>query len=347
MSMWPRDDRRWIVPIWGALLMISGVRLLVHDPFPLGLALPSVGPIILAAYCFGRRGALLAAATATVLFPLPTSDLSSTELTVATVMRGLVFFGTGLLVAELFARATAQEAELDELRVLREALTPSTVPDTPGWEVATAYVAAESQVAGDFFLVTPGTDGRALLAVGDAVGHGVAAARRASYVRAVLATLAGSAQDPAKLLELANTALLETDPARLDFITVLCAAVDGDRVTWASAGHPPPWDLDTGAPFHGPQPQEPLGVSPGRRYESVACDLRPGQGVLMFSDGLTEARRAGGGAPLYGEAAAREELRARRGQPPEAMVAALREAARRFAGGRLADDLCLLAARRT
>jgi serine phosphatase RsbU (regulator of sigma subunit) len=355
--MMPRTDTRWWLVIAGALLAILIARLIADDPSGLGIGLLAIGPIILAAYCFAHRGALITATAAMAVFVTTASDLEGMDLAIGSAMRALVFFGTGLLVAELLRRAAEQGAliaeqtsELSELRVLREALTPSEVPATPHLDVATAYVAAEGQVAGDFFLVMPDADGRAFLAIGDAVGHGVAAARRAAYVRAVLATLATSAGDPGRLLELANTALMESGAGSADFVTAICALVDDGRLTWSSAGHPSPWDLDTGAALPAPPPFEPLGLAREQRYETVTAQLPRGAGVLLYSDGLPEARHQGGaagGRRLFGEAAAREQLLAHRGARPADVVGALRRAACEFAGGSLADDLCLLAVRRT
>ena len=351
----PRSDRRWIAVIAAMLAAITAVRV-VADDSRLGLALPSILPIILAAYCFGRRAAMITAAVATVLFAVSTRDLHGSELTVATLTRAIVFFGVGALVAELLRREAEQSrliaeqhGELEELRVLHEVLVPASVPETPGLEVAAEYVAAEGQVAGDFFLVVPGPDGRVLLAVGDAVGHGVGAARRAAYARAMLATFASYDHDPARLLELANTALVESDPTGMNFITAVCALVHDDRVTWASAGHPAPWYLDTGEPLATAPPLEPLGITRDIHYGARASNLPRAGGVLLFSDGLPEARhaRAGDGRRLLGEEVAREQLVAHRGEGPESVVRALRVTACDFAGGALADDLCLLAARRT
>ena len=354
--MMPRTDRRWIAVIAALLVAITAVRLLVEDS-RLGLSLPSILPVILAAYCFGRRAAMTTAAVATVLFATTTRDLDGGDLAVASVTRAIVFFGVGLLVSELLRREAEQarviaeqHGELEELRVLREALVPASVPPTPGLDVATAYVAAEGHAAGDFFLVVPGPDGRTVLAVGDAVGHGVVAARRAAYARAMLATFAAYDHDPARLLELTNTALLESDPTGMNFITAVCALVHDGRVTWASAGHPAPWDLDTGEPLTTEPPQEPLGVARDLRYRARSANLSRDAGLLLFSDGLPEARHpthGNGGRRLLGEGAAREQLIAHRGQRLESVVHALRTAACDFARGSLADDLCLLAARRT
>lgn len=346
--MMARADRRWIFVIAGSLLAITLVRVIVQDS-RLGLALLCILPIALAAYCYGGRGALVTAAAATLLFYFGSPDLEGSDLLVATLTRAGVFFGGGLFVAELLRRAREQATELDELRVLREALVPASVPETPGLEVATAYVAAEGQVAGDFFLVVPGPDGRVLVALGDAVGHGVAAARRAAYARAMLATLAGYEQDPARVLELANTALVETDPDGMNFITAVCALLHDGRVTWASAGHPAPWDLDTAEPLSVAEPQEPLGLSRGIHFEARTRTLAQSGGVLLYSDGLPEARNPyadRAGRRLLGEKAARAELLAHRGERPADVVRALSTAACNFAGGALADDLCLLAARR-
>ena len=78
--------------------------------------------------------------------------------------------------------------------------------------------------AASFFLVTRGAEGSTLVVVGDVVGHGLAAARRASFVRATIALFAEYAEDPMTILRLANTALAERDPGT-EFVTALCASI--------------------------------------------------------------------------------------------------------------------------
>ena len=83
-----------------------------------------------------------------------------------------------------------RDAELGELRTIKEALVPDAIPDRAGLEIATCHVPAEEGVAGDFHLVADGPEGRTTFFVGDVAGKGLAAARRGAYLRAALATFA-------------------------------------------------------------------------------------------------------------------------------------------------------------
>jgi serine phosphatase RsbU (regulator of sigma subunit) len=185
--------------------------------------------------------------------------------------------------------------------------------------------------------------------VGDVVGHGLDAARRASFVRATISLFAEHTNDPMAILRLANTALAERDPGS-EYVTALCAVVAADRatVTWASAGHPPPWDLDRAEPLTIAQHCIPLGIEPMLNGQPVTSRLAPGGGLLLYTDGLPEARaaRRDGQRELFGEQAARDALRRLRGASPQEIVSGLRTAAVAHARGAPADDLCLVAIRR-
>ncbi|HYH91074.1 MAG TPA: SpoIIE family protein phosphatase [Solirubrobacteraceae bacterium] len=81
-----------------------------------------------------------------------------------------------------------------------------------------------------------------MLAVGDVVGKGVAAARRAVFVRTSLVTSAPFEDDPGRLLRLANAALIDRAGTSVDYVTAVCVVhrpADG-KLAWAIAGHPPP-----------------------------------------------------------------------------------------------------------
>jgi serine phosphatase RsbU (regulator of sigma subunit) len=345
--------------IFGLLLGIFALRAFVDTP-GLSLVFLAVFPIVLAAFVLGRTAAVVCAALATVLSVVvtpinPATDVSTAAQIVGAVGRGSVFVGLALLVSSLLERETQlrlelseSERELIELESLRGALTPPDLPALDGLQVATSYTPADGLVAGDFFLVTRGAENTTLVVVGDVVGHGLAAARRAAFVRATIALFAEYADDPMTILRLANTALAERDPGT-EFVTVLCASFAPDRgtVTWASAGHPPPWDLDRGVALASVRHCPPLGVEPTLEGASVTSELRPGGGVLLYTDGLPEARTAGEVERhvLFGEQAARDALVALRGATPADIVAGLRTAAVNHAGGRPADDLCLVAVR--
>ena len=343
--------------IIGLILLIAGGRLVVDEP-QLGLYFLLALPIAMSVGAWGFPTGLAVAGLCLALFVVteaadPHPELEGLDLVVASLTRGVVFLAAAVLARAFLAQGTLlarSDVELDELRALSEALTPGNAPARPHLELATLYVPAEGVVAGDFFLITAGPGESTLIALGDVVGHGLKAARRASFVRACLASFAEQTDDPARLLALTNGALVERTGATSEFVTAVCASVDplSRTVTYSLAGHPPPILLDTAAAVHDGSVCPPLGVQ-----ESITCSpttvrLEPGAGLLFYSDGLTEARATGASgarAALFGESRARDTLLRFAGAPPEHVVRGLREAVGEYAGSRLADDLCLVAVR--
>jgi serine phosphatase RsbU (regulator of sigma subunit) len=108
----------------------------------------------------------------------------------------------------LRARLDAAEHELEDLRAIRDALTPFELPERPGLDLAAAFVPAAERVSGDFYLVAERPQDSTLLVVGDVVGHGLHAAQRAAFVRTAFASTAPFSDDPRKLLGWVNTPAL-------------------------------------------------------------------------------------------------------------------------------------------
>lgn len=243
-----------------------------------------------------------------------------------------------------------QDQELAELRVLQEALTPAVGPPRPGLAVATCFLPAEDGVAGDFHLVAPGPQESTVIVVGDVIGHGLEAARRATFVRTVLAACARFSDDPARLLGLANHALVEREGPSADFVTAVCAVFRPDEgcVHWASAGHVPPVELGSATERTEPG-GPPLGLDQELDLPVHTLRLPPGAGLLLCTDGLPEARTADRGPrrERFGDDRVAATVRALADAPVEVVVAELRDRAARHAGGRFADDLCIVALRAT
>jgi serine phosphatase RsbU (regulator of sigma subunit) len=353
-----RTERR-AAAIFGLLLAIFVVRYFVDTPGLSFVFLP-IFPIVLAAFALGRNASILCAVLAAALSVVvqivsPATEISTSAQIVGGVFRTVAFVGLAILVSTMIERTTSlrrqladAEAEVRELESLRAALTSPELPAVDGLSIATSYTPADGPVAGDFFLVAPGPSDTVLVVVGDVVGHGLAAARRASFVRATISLFAEHTSDPMSILRLANTALAEREPGT-EFVTALCAmfATESATVTWASAGHPPPWDLDRAEPLAMRRHCIPLGIQPILHGEATTTRLPPGGGLLLYTDGLPEARTAHGtdDRRLFGEQAARAELLRLRGASPQAIVSGLRAAAVRHAEGAPADDLCLVAVR--
>jgi serine phosphatase RsbU (regulator of sigma subunit) len=248
-------------------------------------------------------------------------------------------------LAALRARLEAAEHELNDLRAIRDALTPPELPQCPGLELAAAFLPASAErVSGDFYLVCEGPQESTVLVVGDVVGHGLHAARRAAFARTTFAATAPFSDDPCQLLSWANTALVERAGISGDFVTAACVTYlpSERRLRWAYAGHPPALRLADGRELLASAQGAPLGIGADPGCAENSRRMTAGEGVLLYTDGLTEARHEGRFLGLDAVTATLAGLH--RPSPAEA-VAVLRARAADFAYGALTDDLCLLAAR--
>jgi phosphoserine phosphatase RsbU/P len=246
-------------------------------------------------------------------------------------------------VAALRGRLEAVERELDDLRAIRDALTPPELPQRPGLELAAAFPpAAAEHVSGDFYLVVEGPRDSTVLVV----GHGVQAGRRAAFVRTAFAATAPFSDDPAGLLSWANTALTERAGTGSDFVTAACVTCRPGEglLRWAYAGHPPALWLDDGRELIAPRQGTPLGIPrrPRLRDGSAASAPRRGRAALHRRPDRSTPRRNAAGPGRRERRAQRPSTDPRRRRPSPACA---RAAA--CAHGTLTDDVCLLAARIT
>jgi serine phosphatase RsbU (regulator of sigma subunit) len=213
-------------------------------------------------------------------------------------------------------------------------------------EFECAFAPSADGVAGDFYLVVPGPDeDSTVLAVGDVSGKGLDAARRATFVRTALATFAGFVDEPCQLLQLSNQVLVERTGTSSEFVTAVAAVLHPreGRVAWASAGHPPPLRLDTGEELNGARSAPPLGVTASLSCDAGRAEFDPGAGLLLYTDGVTEAHRPR--RELYGERRLSAVIRELAGSEPAAVVRRVLSDLFEHAGGTLSDDLCIVAAR--
>ena len=239
----------------------------------------------------------------------------------------------------------AAEHELEDLRAIRDALTPPELPGRPGLELAAAFLPAESErVSGDFYLVAEGPQDSTLLVIGDVIGHGLQAGRRAAFVRTTFAATAPFSDDPWRLLSWANTALVERAGTSSEFITAACVTFHPRErmLRWAYAGHPPALWMHNGQQLVAPSQGSPLGLEEDPDYAEGSLRLPGSAALLLYTDGLTEARRDGSFFGIEGVSAV---LGALDDPSPSAAIAVLRARVADFAYGTLTDDLCMLAAR--
>ena len=292
------DARRAAIVI-GLFALLFAVRFVLDSPTYTGATFLLVLPTVLAALWFGVRGGLAVAGGGVVgVLPRRVGRRGGGELhTVvwATLVRLGALVLVAVLVARLFARQLVLARELDEAEAVREALRPAAMASRPALELAAHYVPAEQGVGGDFFVCAEGPRGSTVLLVGDVVGKGVVAARRAVFVRTSLVTFAPFEDDPARLLRLANAALIDRAGVSVDYVTAACVVHRPEDATlaWAIAGHPPPLRLEDGSPLDAAGAGQPLGLDASvRRGERGRAADRGGGGAALHGRDHRRARRS-------------------------------------------------------
>jgi serine phosphatase RsbU (regulator of sigma subunit) len=178
---------------------------------------------------------------------------------------------------------------------LQEAITPqsSHLVGAAGLNVAARYRPAGKGhlVSGDWYDTVPLPTGQVMLVVGDVAGHGIEAVNGMVALRNCLRGLAITGAGPGPLLSWLNGVACHLTEDT--FGTAICALYDPGQGTlrWARAGHPPAVVVRGGRARLLPQPRGVLlGADSEACYEEATSDLRPGDTLVLFTDGLIERR---------------------------------------------------------
>jgi sigma-B regulation protein RsbU (phosphoserine phosphatase) len=256
---------------------------------------------------------------------------------------GFVIF-VGSFILTLMRRAVrgqvrlgAVESELATARKIQMSIIPRTPPRVNGIEIETVYSPA-TEVAGDFYDFVVVDDDHLGILVADVSGHGVPAALVASMLKIALATQASFAASPSVLL--ANLHALFRGKLERQHITAAYAYVSSDgSVRVASAGHPPPLIRRASGSV---EELETRGSVLARfaAFEAVDVDaqLAPGDALLIFTDGVTEALSPA--EEMWGEERLQETFSA------SGDVATIARSVTRWSGRGLTDDVTVVCARR-
>ncbi len=249
----------------------------------------------------------------------------------------------GLLESTLARLAEQRQRQITAL--LQEGLLHP-LPEIAGLELGRVSQSAYEPdlVGGDFSEVFAIDETRVAIAIGDVEGKGVRAAGLAETVSSAIAAFSLIDSSPAFVLGKSNELLLRRNGHAPQAVTVFLLVLDvvSGSVTFASAGHPAAMLLGTSscAPLEGAS-RLPLGVLQSD-YSEDAATLAAGDCLVLYTDGVTEARRGG---ELFGEERLAGTLRRLSGAAPAAVAEGLRDATVAFAG-ELRDDLQILVVRR-
>jgi serine phosphatase RsbU (regulator of sigma subunit) len=210
----------------------------------------------------------------------------------------LLLARTALLLSIIYAvyrhaieerrRQAEIEQEVKSARELQQVLIPEALPPVSGYAVTSAYRPAQ-EVGGDFFLIVPiekEGGSSALIILGDVSGKGLRAAMSVSLIVGTACTLADIYSSPSEILAGLNRRLHGRLHGGFATCLVLRLGADG-RCVIANAGHCAPFLNDREIPLPGVLP---LGVLPEAKYEEHMLQLHTGDHLVLYTDGLIEAR---------------------------------------------------------
>ena len=229
---------------------------------------------------------------------------------------------------------------------MQRSLLPRGAPELPGLELGDVYEsAAKVEVGGDVYDYLTLGDGRLAVVLGDVTGHGVDATADMAMAKYVFRSLGREHPDPGTFLAVANDVVSsEIAPGR--FITMVELVFDAVRgeVACASAGHPPPrLVLPDGTVESIPVRGLALGIDAPQEYATVTEPFPPGATVVVYTDGVIEARRGG---EQFGVERLDALLAERRQLPPQAIAEAALAACRDWTEGELTDDVAVVVVKR-
>ncbi|MDX2131593.1 MAG: PP2C family protein-serine/threonine phosphatase [Planctomycetota bacterium] len=262
----------------------------------------------------------------------------------------LIGRGTRALVLgrELREAYNALDRELRSVQDMQMALLPREIPAVPGLELAALYQTS-THAGGDYYDFFKLGEGRTAILVADVSGHGTPAAVLMAIVHAVAHLVPGLPCPPDRVLQFVNNSLCERYTlGGGNFVTMVFGIFDAAtrEFTFASAGHPDPVRRHPDGRISTlPHPDAglPLGIISDCAYSTHATRLDPGDSLVLYTDGITEA--FGPGNELFGDERFRAAV-SRAGSKPDDIVSAVLQDLGEFAGlASRNDDRTLVAAR--
>ncbi|TMJ98137.1 MAG: GAF domain-containing protein [Actinobacteria bacterium] len=241
------------------------------------------------------------------------------------------------------ARLYQQQKDFSE--TMQRSLLPQAIPEIPGLEIGHVYASsARVDVGGDVYDFMELEDGTLAVVLGDVTGKGIQAAADMALAKFAFRSLARNHPEPAAFLANANEVAVD-ELATGKFITMLYVRVDprSREATCASAGHPSVRVVTAGGEVGAVDARGlALGIDSGQEYPEKRVTLEPGSSLVLYTDGVLEARRNG---ELYGEERLDALLHTHTDGGAQELAEAILADCRSFAGGELGDDCAVVVVR--
>jgi len=248
------------------------------------------------------------------------------------------------------AAREAVESELRVARRIQNSLLPSrfpAYPDRPEFQLHAVNIPA-SQVAGDFFDFFLQDERTLVVVMADVSGKGIPAALFMAVARTVIRNLSGHCDGPAATLIQANEILREDNVGSM-YVTLFLGWYDtvSGRLRYANAGHPRPYLVDGQGRARpaGEVTGAILGILPDQQYTDGEIRLEPGESLVLYTDGLSEARDPAG--EFFGFDRLARLLESLSDEPVDRLCEAVAQTVGRFQDRDQKDDMTLLALLRT
>lgn len=249
---------------------------------------------------------------------------------------------------EEYADKQRIERDLDIARGIQASLFPEILPSVPGYEIA-GWNKPADECGGDTYDLLKLPDGRLLIALADATGHGIGPALVIAQFHALVRGMAQLSTGIADIANAVNTVLIQ-DLSEERFVTAFLGILDAERheLEYVSAGQAPLVHIcaksgqvdvraSTGVPF---------AVIEGIQFETNRFNFGPGDLLLLLTDGFYEAPNLRD--ELYGETRILEIVRREMMTPLQALIAGIHQQLEKFVAGRKqADDLTAVLVRRS
>lgn len=235
-----------------------------------------------------------------------------------------------------------KEAELSFALEVQRALFPRQLPQCSGLEFAGVCIPARG-ISGDYYDVIRFPDERLVFAIADISGKGISAAILMANMQALLRTLAETGIPPSEVCSRLNRHLHQvTDESK--FATFFYAEWNGSTryLRYVNAGHHPPIVLGSSGGRQLSEGGFPIGMFAACEFQTGELALQPGDLLVLYSDGLTEATKSG---EEFGDKRLKSEIEKRSQQALGDIQAGVLESVRKWAGDELEDDMTLLMVR--
>ncbi len=249
---------------------------------------------------------------------------------------------------QTYALAMDQQRAREELAVagrVQEGLLPAKVPLLPGWEILTTLEPAR-ETSGDFYDFIALPEGRLGIVVADVADKGAGAALYMALSQTLIRTFAAEyPTQPQRVMSAASERILQ-DSQAIIFVTAFYGVLDPltATLTYCNAGHNPPLLLDGRKQNKAEELRRTgiaLGVLGSAEYEQESRQLKPGDALVLYTDGITEARDEGG--RMFGEEHLLEVAQRAQGCSAREIHEALLAEVHRFVhGAARVDDITLM-----